>query len=80
MHNVFVFIFYLLTLQFIDEDDEDGDKDMPNFFDDVSEKTEEMEPNDSTSQDGNPAASLCLSPVLLLRRSCRKTTLFFTRR
>lgn len=80
MLNVFLKCFFiLLTLQFIDgdekNDEKDGDNDILNFFDDVEEKTEEMEPDDSASQDGNAAASLCLS-IAAVSRSFHKTTSF----
>lgn len=52
----------LLTPQFIDEDDED-DKDGSKYFDDSVEKTEDTEPNDGTSQDGNPPKSVSSSPA-----------------
>lgn len=57
------FLKILLILQFIDEEDED-DKDILNFFDDVLDKAEEMEPADGTSQDGKPAAWARLGPLL----------------
>lgn len=79
MHDVFYVFFPLLTLQFINVDDkDDGDRGILNFFDDDGEKTEEMEPNGSTSQEGNPAASLCLTPLLPLGCSCHKSLILFS--
>lgn len=79
MHDVFYGFFPLLTLQFINVDDkDDGDRGILSFFDDDGEKTEEMEPNGSTSQEGNPAASLCLTPLLPLGCSCHKSFILFS--
>lgn len=58
-HHLLIYCELFFASQFKDEDDDEaeGDKQSPGFFDDANGNLEDKEPNDSLS--GNPLASVC---------------------